>query len=64
MKNDIKYKINKVCDCLCRTCGQHWRGECRAYQFPHNKYEESWRNRDRQGLCEIPVLRWGFEKVI
>ena len=56
----VTNKIAPVQDALCELCAQCWEGECRAYQMPHSSEEAMQRMADPQGLCQIPVLRWGY----
>jgi len=57
----IGHKVMNVSDELCQLCAQAWQGECRAFQMPHTQEERAQREGDPQGLCEIPVLRWGYD---
>lgn len=57
----VSNKIHQVSDDLCELCAQCWESQCRAYQVPHSDEERAQRISDPKGLCQISVLRWGYD---
>jgi len=57
----IEHKMARVIDDLCHLCAQHWDGECRAYQMPHNEAERAQREGDPMGLCQYSFFARAYE---